>query len=241
MASDHFSLSRALDCLKEIGWTPGAVIDVGVAAGTPGLYSVWPGVPICLIEPAPDAMVYMRQIAEKYPNVQIFNCGASDHAGELTARQPAGMARVFFGRGKGLAENTLPVRTCDDMVAEARLEGPFLLKIDTDCHERQVLDGAEETLKRTEVCVIELNVFHPLRGEMGPLEICRHMAKRGFVFFDMAGFSLAQSGLMRAADFVFVRYHAPLFRAAYERSGKADKLAKRARQYREFAEHNPII
>lgn len=242
MSPDHFSLERALGTLKSLGWTPGGIVDVGVGAGTPGLYSVWPDTPLALIEPTPEAIVYMRQIADKYANVHIFNCGASDHNGELIGRQPEGLLRIFFGRGKNFPEKSLPVRTCDDMVAEAGLPSPILLKIDTDCHEREVLNGAVETLERTEVCVIETNVFHPLRRMIGPTEVWSFFAERGFVFFDVAGFSIAESGVMRAADIVFVKRDAPIFQAAFDRSAKsAHKRAKRVRQYQEYAVNNPLI
>jgi FkbM family methyltransferase len=242
MAPDHFTLERALTCLRDLGWRPGGIIDVGVGAGTPGLYSIWPGAPLCLIEPTPDAMVYMRQIAEKYPQARIFNCGASDRSGTLTARQPEGFRRVFFGRGKGYPELSLPVRTCDEMVDEAGLEAPILLKIDTDAHEREVLLGAQKTLERTEVVVIEANVFHPVRRMISPIEILGFLGERGFAFFDIAGFSIGKSGVMRAADFVLVKQDAPIFRTGYEHSGKsAEKRAKRVRQYQEFTEHNPLI
>ncbi len=242
MAPDHFSLERALTSLKDLGWTPGGIVDVGVGAGTPGLYSVWPDTPLCLIEPTPEALVYMRQIAAKYANVHIFNCGASDHNGELIARQPEGLLRVFFGRGKGFPERSLPVRTCDDMVAEAGIEAPILLKIDTDSHEREVLLGAEATLQRTEVCVIETNVFHTQRRLMSPMEIWQFFSERGFAFFDIAGCSIAQSGVMRAADFVFVKADAAILQTAREHSSKsAEKRAKRVRQYREYAQSNPLI
>jgi FkbM family methyltransferase len=242
MEPDHFSLPRALGRIRDLGWTPGGIVDIGVGAGTTGLYSVWPDTPLCLVEPTPEAIVYMRQIAAKYANVHIFNCGASDHNGMLMGRQPEGLLRVFFGRGKGFTEKMFPVRTCDDMVAEAGLERPILLKIDTDAHEREVLAGAEATLARTDVCVIENNVFHPLRRQITPTDIWRHLGEKGFAFFDIADCSASQSGVLRAVDFVFVRIDSPLFRTAFERSAKSGaKLAKRARQYREYAQNNPLI
>src|SRR5262245_34273196 len=146
MSPDHFTLGRALNCIRDSGWKPGGIVDIGVGAGTAGLYSVWPDTPLCLIEPSPEAMVFMRQVAAKYDNVHIFNVGASDRSGELSGHQQEGMVNVFFGRGQAYAEKTFAMRTCDDMVAEAGLQGPLLLKIDTDSHERQVLAGAEATL-----------------------------------------------------------------------------------------------
>jgi FkbM family methyltransferase len=240
--SDHFSLPAALGRLRDCGWTPGGIVDIGVATGTAGLYTVWPDTPLCLIEPSREAMVYMRQIAERYANVHIFNCAASDRNGELVGRQPVEVPTVYFGRAKGFPEHTFPARTCDDMVAEAGLDAPILLKIDTDSHVREVLAGAVETLERTEVCVIETNVFHPLRGMITPTEIWAFLADRGFAFFDFADCSIAASGLLRAVDIVFVRPDAQVFRTAYERSGKsAEKFAKRARQYREYAARNPLV
>jgi len=242
MSAEHFTLPRALTCIRESGWIPGGIVDIGVGAGTAGLYSVWPGTPLCLIEPAPEAMVFMQQVAAKYGNVHIFNYGASDRQGELAGRQQPGLLNVFFGRGQAYEEKVFPVRTCDDMVAEAGLASPLLLKIDTDSHERQVLAGAEATLARAEVCVIENNVFHPLRGMMSPAEIWRFLADRGFAFLDIGDCSIAESGVLRAADFVFARQDSPIFRSAMERSAKsAHKLAKRMRQYRKYAVNNPII
>ncbi len=57
------SMEGALIPLRDLGWTPGAILDIGVATGTKGLYTAWPGVPICLVEPSPDAAPFMRQIA----------------------------------------------------------------------------------------------------------------------------------------------------------------------------------
>jgi FkbM family methyltransferase len=242
MGPERFTLESALERVRGLGWTPGGIVDVGVGAGTPGLYTVWPDTPLCLIEPTPDGVVYMEQIAARHANAHIFSCGASDHNGVLVGRQPEGFRRIFFGRGKGFPEKLIPVRTCDDMVAEAGLVGPLLLKIDTDCHEREVLAGAEATLAQTDVCVIETNVFHELRGMAPPTEIWRVFAERGFAFFDVAGFSFGESGVMRAIDIVFVKAASPLFREAHAHSGKsAAKRAKRVQQYRAYAESNPLV
>jgi FkbM family methyltransferase len=242
----HFSLPRALGLIRELGWTPGGIVDIGVAAGTPGLYPAWPDAPICLIEPSPDSLLYMRQIAEKYPRVHIFNCGASDRSGELEARQPEGLVNVFFnGRGKGnprFVSRTLKVRTCDEMVAETDLQPPFLYKLDTDSHEREALAGSSRTIARSDVCVIETNVFHAVRGCMTPMEIWQLMAGHGFTLLDMADYSVGEEGVLRAVDFVFVREDSELFRQAYAHSGKGvRKNRKRAEQYRELARENSAI
>ncbi len=225
-------LRRVLENLRDLGWTPGAIIDIGVEAGTVDLYAVWPDAQICLIEPSERAMVHMRQIAEQFPHVQIFNVGASNFNGEIVGRQPDGLINVYFGRGKGFPERTFPMRRCDDIVAEAMLEPPFLYKLDTDSHEREILEGSGDTLDRAEVCVIESNVFHKLRGCLTPFELWSLMDAKGFAFVDVSDGSFGEKGVMRAVDFVFVRESSPLYRSIYDNSGKsAAKLAKRVRQH----------
>lgn len=236
------SLERALGCLRDVGWTPGAIIDLGVAAGTKGLYSVWPGVPICLVEPSASSLPYMKQIAATYPNVQIFNVGASDRSGELEGHQREDMVNVFFGRGGDYPKHTFQVRTCDEIVAEAGLQGPFLYKLDTDSHEREILVGSAQTLAAAEVCVIEANVFHGFRRQLTPMEMWRTMDEHGFAFADIAECSFGAKGVLRGADFVFVRKDAPVFQALFDNSGKrADLIERRTRQYKEALTKNEFL
>jgi FkbM family methyltransferase len=236
------SMERALGCLRDAGWRPGAIIDLGVAAGTKGLYSVWPEVPICLIEPSAKSLPYMEQIAAAYPNVQIFNVGASNRNGELEGHQHEDMVNVFFGRGKDYPKKAFPVRTCDDIVAEAGVEGPFLYKLDTDSHEREILEGSAATLAKAEVCVIEANVFHGFRGCLSPMEMWQVMDAHGFAFLDIADCSFGAQGVLRGADFVFVRRDAPVFRAVFAISGKrADLIERRAKQYQDALLKNDFL
>ncbi len=241
-AMKRFSIGGVLTLLRDLGWTPGSIIDIGVSVGTPGLYGVWPGVPICLVEPSERSRVYMEQIAAKYPNVTMFNVGASNFSGELVGRQAEGGVNVLFGRGSQFPAKTFPVMRCDDIVAGADLQPPFLYKLDTDSHEREILEGSPATLARTELCIIEGNVFHGLRGCMTPGELWRIMEEHGFVFMDVADTTFGARGVLRGLDFVFARTRSPLFELVHANAGKRKNLeAKRARQYDEAVKRNVFI
>jgi FkbM family methyltransferase len=209
--------------LKLLDWTPGSIIDIGVAHGTPGLYSVWPGVPICLIEPSPDSMPYMQEISARFPNVHIYNVGASDRSGEMTVRKHPAKVNIFFGDKPAWQETVIPLRTCDDMVADAGLAGPYLYKLDTDAHELEILKGSPATLARTDVVIIELNTFYGLRGLAPPNELWGYLHDCGFTFFDFGDPAYAENGILRAVDFAFVRKDSELFESAYQNSGKRKK------------------
>jgi FkbM family methyltransferase len=241
--NERVSMGGVLGHIRDLGWTPGAVIDIGVERGTRGLYSAWPEAPICLVEPSPRALVYMQQVAQRYPNVHIYNVGASNYTGEAPGRAYQDLVNVAIGGPKtGWTATAFPVMTCDDIVRDAGLQGPFLYKLDTDSHEREVLEGSAETLVRTDVCIVEINVFNSYKGRITPDEMWRTLHDKGFALFDFAGSALAESGLLRTMDLVFVRVGSALFDAAWRRSAKGDaKIRKRIEQQRAALTDNNVI
>ncbi len=241
--SELMRMEGVLGLIRDLGWTPGAVIDIGVERGTPGLYSIWPGAPICLIEPSPRALVFMQQIAERYPNVSIYNVGASNHTGEAPGALHPDLVNVAIGEGKPhWTSSSFKVMTCDDIVRDAGLEGPFLYKLDTDTHEREVLEGSAETLARSDVCVVEISLYNTRRGRIAPDEIWRTLHDKGFMMFDIIGPSRAASGVLRGMDLVFVRADCELAVEAWRRSTKTEAgVKRRAEQQQEALTENDAI
>jgi len=220
------TMAGLLKPLRGIGWKPGAVIDIGVEMGTPGLYTTWPDAQICLIEPSPEAAAHMAEIAAAYPNVQVFNVGASNKTGEIKARHHPSMLNIYLGTGKNSwPETAIPVRTCDDIVAEARLTPPFVYKLDTDSHELEILEGSAKTLEQTELCIIELNLYYGLKDMATPADIWKVMTDKGFVLFGAGSSNFADSGLMKGMDVAFARKDGELFRLASQNLGKRANLA----------------
>ncbi len=215
----------SLATLRDLGWRPGAIIDIGVGTGTAGLYSTWPDVTICLIEPSPASLPYMQQIAARFDDVRIYNVGASDSAGVRTGTKSPKSVTVVFGDAKPKWPTAeFPVMRCDDIVADAALSPPFLYKLDTDVHELEVLKGSAETLAKSELCIIEVNVFNRFRGLARPEQVWQVMHDAGFSFFGVAGLGRAKSGLCRAVDLMFARNDGALFELAFQNSHKAARI-----------------
>ncbi len=215
--------------MKALGWTPGAIIDIGVATGTSGLYSVWPGTPICLVEPSPQARPYLEEIAARFPQVKVYNVAASSASGEVAGTHHPSRPNAVIGEAKpNWPRASFPAMTCDEIVADAGLSPPFLYKLDTDTHELEILDGSAATLGQTDVCVVEVNVFYPRRGLATPDAIWRRLHDAGFAFFDMIGGGYGETGVLRCADMLFVKSSSALFKWADKRSPKAaDTLGDR--------------
>ena len=233
----------ALAVIKSLGWSPASIIDIGVALGTKGLYPIWPEAHICLIEPSPASLIYMNQIAERYPHVHIYNVGASNRSGQYTAATQKGLVNVVMDRDSAeWTQTTIPIMTCDEIVRDAGLPAPFLYKLDTDSHEREVLEGSAATLEQSELCIVEVNVFNLLRNRFTPDDMWGAMRRHGFTLLDFAGAGYAANGLLRTADLMFVKEGGALFDLAYKNSGKAkDSIEHRLRQQQAATVDNKFI
>jgi FkbM family methyltransferase len=218
--------ARPLGILRDRGFTPGAIIDIGVGAGTGGLYDVWgPQVPVALIEPSRNALPYMERIQAERGAVLIFNCGASDRSGVMEATEDKVRPYVAFGgRKPKWPPVEVPVRTCDEIVREAGLEGPFVYKLDTDSHDWEALQGSDRTLSQTAVVIVEMNIFNAFRGMASPDQVWRFLVDRGFALFDIGSQNHADNGTLRGIDLIFAKADLPAVRSAYENAAKAPSL-----------------
>lgn len=225
--STRSSFTGVIQALKDIGWSPNAIIDIGVGQGTPGLYTTWPGTPICLVEPAPLAAEYVDKIVGMFPNVKAYKVGASNQSGTMKVRTAYdGLFVTFGGHKPKWPEIEVPVMTCDDIVADSGLTGPFFYKLDTDAHELEILQGSTKTLQASEVVMVEMNFLYPVIGLAGPNDIWRLLADAGFTFFDMSEIRYSMRGVARQADAIFVKQDSELFRKlAWENAAKESKSA----------------
>ena len=145
---------------------PACVIDVGVHIGTPELMSAFPKAHHLLVEPETAHAEAIAQAYKEIPHT-LMAAAASDRDGEaiLTSEHRDGGAAVTHSRLDDLAgrtdsgvTQTVRLARLDTLVKEAGLEGPFLLKIDTDGHELEVIAGASETLKQCSIVITEASL-----------------------------------------------------------------------------------
>jgi FkbM family methyltransferase len=221
VSAQRHTIGAVLANIGTWGWKPGSIIDIGIAKGTDGLYDTWPDATICLVEPSPQSLPYMQKIAKQYPDVRIYNVGASDKSGEAYGTQHDTRPIATLGKAKPKwSPMTFKIMTCDEIVKDAQLKPPFVYKLDTDTHDREVLAGSTETLKQTDICIVEVKIYNGQSGWITPDDVWRLMHDNGLVFFDIAGILLGELGVLRTVDLVFVRENSDLFKRAIEHSGK---------------------
>lgn len=160
----------------------GTVVDVGAAKGWfSGLaQDTFPGSQLLLFEPQMFHKEKLEQFCKKRENATWVAAAAGAERGKIffDETDPFGGQASYTEYESNNIE--VPVTTIDLEVAERGLKGPFLIKLDTHGFEVPILEGAAETLKETEMLIIEC--YNWRMGDECLLfdEMCSYMRERGF-------------------------------------------------------------
>jgi FkbM family methyltransferase len=169
---------------------PGGIIDIGANVGD------WSrrasrifDCPIHMIEAQPALEPSLEATGFPYTLTLL---GA-----EFRAEVPfhiSGTGSSVMEEVTGLSEGhiSLPMQRLDDLALG--LSSPLLIKLDVQGYELEVLSGAPETLKRTEVLLVEVSLLEYNKGQPLMHEVIAWLAQRDFLPFDICG------GLRRSSD-----------------------------------------
>jgi len=219
--------------LRNLGYAPGTIIDVGVADGTFDLYTMFPSATYLLVEPLSEFEPALSWISSHYnAQYELAAAGADDeerfiYFGDSLAEMHGASLRppqhdnMIEGPGK----RRVPVRRLDGLVEERNLPGPYLLKIDTQGTEIEVLRGAERILPQVDVVIAEVSFFNFRQKPNQPLVdyVLRFMDERGFFPYDFfGGFNRPLDDALGQVDIAFVKRDGP-FRRDY-RFAEAKRL-----------------
>ena len=172
--------------------SPGTVFDVGVGRGTGELYRAFPKARMLLIEPLAEHRQALERVSGKY-DCRIIDKAVGNRCGQAEIAVDTGDPhKSSFGRrtGRGatcgsLSARTVEMTTLDQILREnPDLDPPFLLKIDTEGHELEVVEGADELLQRTEVVIAEVSVAERFENGYRFEEFVASMSAHGFRVFD---------------------------------------------------------
>lgn len=193
---------------------PRTVIDVGVGHGTFPLYEAFPKARFILIEPLKEYEDSIGKIAKKY-NCDIHYKAVGDRECKLEINIDTGkltrssfMDRTSLTRtGNPLEKRTVEVTTLDTIFRESHtLEGPILLKIDTEGHELSALEGAESLLQVVDIVITEVSIAKRFKNSYEFEDIISYMNENGFhVFSFLTMYHPKGEVRQRFADVVFKR------------------------------------
>jgi FkbM family methyltransferase len=145
------------------------VIDIGAYDGDTGraFRAIFPEAQILCFEPQQKQFEKLKHWASQQPNVQAFQLAIGDCNGDMVLQSFTKLQQFSTMRKlhpnwewtqqltERAVEVTVPIRRLDDAIAHLPLQEPMLIKIDVEGFELEVIAGAQNTLRKAGICIIE--------------------------------------------------------------------------------------
>lgn len=213
------SLSRSgieglLRQAQSMGFVPTTVMDIGAAYGSfaSQCFPVFPKARFLLVEPLVEYQPALRKLTEAMSTAQCIMAAASAHQGEVSLNVHPDLvgSSLFREVEKDTNVNGVPRTVCaitvDSLVKETGAKGPFLLKVDVQGAELDVLRGAERMLADTEYILLEVSLFKFFQDGPDFNDVVLYMKSRGFVIYDISGLQYRPlDNALSQLDVAFVR------------------------------------
>lgn len=222
------SFTGGLLHIKSLGFAPKTVIDVGAALGTFALYETFPDARHILIEPIAENEPYLAKICKKLGNADYLIAAASAASGECTLEVNDNLVHSTLAEAESptppaVTLRTIPTLTLDQLCQQKALEPPYLIKVDVDGRELDVLQGATQAIAQAEYVLIEATLFHQIH------DVIDWMRSHGFVIYDLLDLSWRPfDRALYQCDIAFVKADSP-YRADKTYLGQQTSPADEAR------------
>jgi FkbM family methyltransferase len=235
------SILGLLQHARSVGFQPGTVIDVGAAQGsfTRECHAIFPKANYLLVEPLEENRPFLIRLAESLHQVTFVIAAATPRAGEIPIHVHSHLdGSSLYAENDGEAANgvlrIVPAVTLDGLLVEHPTpRGPFIIKVDVQGAELDVLRGAKAALKQADYVILETSLFQFFQNGPQIHDVIQFMRERGWVVYDLAGLSyrpldnaLAQMDLAFVKDDCFFRRD-----HGYANPDQRDELNRRFSQF----------
>lgn len=221
------TLREAYNHLNTVNFHPNTIIDVGVATGTPELYESFPDAYFFLVEPIKSFESDIKSILKKYNGSYVLAAaGAKSGSAEFNVHDyhlgGSSLLEETMGKKADGRKVNVPIITLDEEVERKKFLPPFLLKIDVQGAELEVLKGSIKVLRDTEVVVLEVSMFEFMIDSPQFYDIIHYMKTINFVAYDMIlGWNRPLDNALGQVDIIFVKENSS-FRKSHAYSEKVE-------------------
>jgi len=206
------SMETGLHRMRELKIFPDIIVDVGAAVGgwTRTALEVWPAAKYELVEPLAEQQDVLKKLQSDYPNVAIHQAVAGEDIGEVEFDVSDDLHGSGVYASGGDHSRKVGVLTIDSIVNDAF--GSVMIKLDTHGYELPILKGAQETLKKTSLLVIEVYGFHVSPTCLLFHELTNYLFDRGFRMIDIVDVMRRPTdAAFWQADAFYIRKEHPVF------------------------------
>jgi FkbM family methyltransferase len=203
-----FGMRAALAGLRDRGYQPEVVYDIGAADGgwTREALQIWPLAKFVCFEPLAERRAALDTlVAERRGQVSLQPVGVGDADTELSLGITDFLWDSSFAYS-GKSARKVAVRRLDSLLDEGAIPRPSFVKIDVQGFEMRVIAGGADTFSGADFVLMECN-FIAFCDDMRTLdESIRYMSERGFVPYEFVDFLRRPlDNAMGQCDILFAR------------------------------------
>lgn len=191
-AETAFTMEAAISRCVSRGLTVNTVIDVGASNGcwSEQCIKQLPKADYLLIEAQEPHKKELKKFTASHKSAEFIIAAAGNRQGKIYFDN----GDLFAGLASELPLATncieVPVTTIDFEIKKRKLSPPFCIKLDTHGFEVPILEGAKETLKQTNLVIIETYNYQLTKDSLKYYQMNEYMERLGFSSIEVVDFML---------------------------------------------------
>jgi FkbM family methyltransferase len=195
--------------LRRLGYAPDVVVDVGAFEGewTTNVLEIFPNAAFVMFEPQEAKQPLLDELCRTHRNVRLVPTILGNRTEDAVRfyEMESGSSIYEEQTSHPRQVRAYPMQTLDAAMKTLSLPGEVFLKLDVQGAERDVLDGATETLARCSFLLLEASVLN--FNADAPLldELVQYLKDKGFVLFDVCDLRRKANGTLFQLDLLFAR------------------------------------
>lgn len=210
----RLDMEGAIQRLSKRNFGISTIIDVGASNGSWSLMCMrhFKNSFYHMIEANSFHKPALDNFIKRHPNSSFALAAAGNEQGEIFFDGVDAFGGTASRENKDGNFQLMKMTSIDAEVKNSKLKGPFLIKLDTHGFEIPILEGAMETIKQSEVLVIETYNYELTDTSLKFYEICTYLDKLGFRPLEIANPMLRKKdNSFWQMDIFFVRKARPEF------------------------------
>ena len=210
---DYVEVYQVMRRLKVNNYHPDFVVDVGASHGiwSHTASQLFPETQFILIDPL---ISRYEQAARNYylrniPKAKFLEIAVSNEAGQLSFQVSPdlyGSSLLTPADFRNYETMKVEVKTLAQVASEQQLSGRGILKLDVQCAEHIVLEGAKVFLEQVDLVIAELSLIRYDPDALVYLEMLNLLDQLGFRYYDeTGGWRSPIDGTLLQKELVFIR------------------------------------